>query len=37
MPRVADSVAWAWEARGGRMAQYTDADRFEVFHWKADR
>lgn len=29
--RGAHAVAWAWDARGGRMAQYTGADRFEVF------
>jgi hypothetical protein len=29
--RGAHAVAWAWDARGGRLSEYTEAARFEVF------
>jgi hypothetical protein len=29
--RGAHAVAWAWDARGGRSSEYTEASRFEIF------
>ncbi|WP_430782359.1 DUF4034 domain-containing protein [Actinoplanes sp. G11-F43] len=30
--RGCHAVAWAWDARGGRLARYTSSDKFAEFH-----